>query len=54
MEITTDPVEDSVYTFAKRADALGYLGRGEYSLDGIFFDLTTNELIEEIEKNDKT
>jgi len=47
LEITTNPVEDSIYTFAKRADSLGYLGRGEYSLDGIFFDLPTKESLEE-------
>ncbi len=46
LEITTNPVEDSIYTFAKRADSLGYLGRGEYSLDGIFFDLPSNESLE--------
>ncbi len=43
LEITTDPVDDSIYTFAKRADSLGYLGRTGYSLDGIFFDIASNE-----------
>ena len=43
LEITTNSVNDSIYTFAQRADSLGYLGRGEYSLDGIFFDLPSNE-----------
>ena len=47
LEITTNPVDDSIYTFAQRADSLGYLGRGEYSLDGIFFDLPSNEPLEE-------
>ncbi len=47
LEITTDPIHDSIYTFAKRADSLGYLGRGEYSLDGIFFDLPSKESLEE-------
>ena len=47
LEITTNPVTDSIYTFAQRADSLGYLGRGEYSLDGIFFDLPSNEPLEE-------
>ncbi len=47
LEITTNPVEDSIYTFAQRADSLGYLGRGEYSLDGIFFDPPSNEPLEE-------
>ena len=41
--ITTDSVNDSIYTFAQRADSLGYLGRDGYTLDGIFFDKTTNE-----------
>jgi NitT/TauT family transport system substrate-binding protein len=43
LEITIDPVDDSIYTFAKRADSLGYLGRSGYSLDGIFFDIASNE-----------
>ena len=47
LEITTNPIEDSIYTFAQRADSLGYLGRGEYSLDGIFFDPPSNEQLEE-------
>lgn len=47
LEITTDTVEESIYTFAKRADSLGYLGRAGYSLDGIFFDIASNESIME-------
>lgn len=47
LEITTDPIEDSIYTFAKKADSLGYLGREGYSLDGIFFDISSNESNEE-------
>ena len=47
LEITTDPVRDSIYIFAERANSLGYLGRGEYSLDGIFFDLPSKESPEE-------
>ncbi len=47
LEITTDPVDDSIYTFAARADSLGYLGRDGYSLDGIFFDIASNESIQE-------
>ena len=35
--ITSEPLENSVYTFAERADALGYLGRDGYKLDGIFY-----------------
>ena len=47
LEITTDPIDDSIYTFAKRADSLGYLGRDGFSLDGIFFDIASNESLEE-------
>jgi len=47
LEITTDTIDKSIYTFAKRADSLGYLGRNGYSLDGIFFDIASNESIEE-------
>ena len=46
LEITTDPIDDSIYTFAKRADSLGYLGRDGFSLDGIFFDIASNESLE--------
>ena len=46
LEITTDSVENSIYTFAKRADSLGYLGRDGFSLDGIFFDIASNESLE--------
>ena len=35
--ITSEPLENSVYTFAERANALGYLGRDGYTLDGIFY-----------------
>ncbi|MDC0168136.1 ABC transporter substrate-binding protein [Candidatus Nitrosopelagicus sp.] len=35
--ITSEPLENSVHTFAERADALGYLGRDGYTLDGIFY-----------------
>ena len=45
--ITSEPLENSVYTFAERADALGYLGRDGYTLDGIFYheniSVTSNE-----------
>ena len=47
LEITTDSVDDSIYTFAQRADSLGYLGRSGYSLDGIFFDIASNESLQE-------
>lgn len=49
LEITSDPIKDSVYLFAERANSLGYLGRNGYNLDGIFFDLdsfsTTMEIV---------
>ena len=45
--ITSEPLENSVHTFAERADALGYLGRDGYTLDGIFYheniSVTSNE-----------
>ena len=45
--VTSEPLENSVYTFAERADSLGYLGRDGYSLDGIFYheniSVTSNE-----------
>lgn len=41
LEITSDPIEESIYTFAERADSLGYLGRHGYNLDGIFFSSNT-------------
>ena len=47
LEITTDSVDESIHTFAQRADSLGYLGRDGYSLDGIFFDIASNESFEE-------
>ena len=47
LELTTDYFDVSVNTFAKRADTLGYLGRDGYSLDGIFFNITSNESFEE-------
>ena len=45
--ITSEPLENSVYTFAERADVLGYLGRDGYTLDGFFYheniSVTSNE-----------
>ena len=45
--ITSKPVENSIHIFAERADALGYLGRDGYTLDGIFYheniSVTSNE-----------
>jgi len=42
--ITDDPLPDSVYSFAKKADTLGYLGRNGYDLSGIFYYSDTNSL----------
>jgi len=43
IEITSDPIPNSIHIFAERADSLGYLGRDGYSLEGIFYDTTPNE-----------
>ncbi len=48
IEITSDPIPSSIHSFAQRADSLGYLGRGGYSLDGIFFDSTSNVDLQEV------
>ena len=45
--ITVDPQSDSVYSFAEKADALGYLGRNGYDLSGIFYTLNSNSNLEE-------
>jgi len=45
--ITADPLPNSVFTFAERADALGYLGRNGYDLSGIFPYFDINSLEEE-------
>lgn len=37
IEITSDPIKSSVFNFAERANALGYLGRHGYDLEGIFY-----------------
>ena len=44
--ITDDPQSDSVYSFAKKADALGYLGRNGYNLTGIFYSFDSNPGLE--------
>jgi NitT/TauT family transport system substrate-binding protein len=36
--ITSDPLRKSVFTFAERADSLGYLGRSGYDINEIFYD----------------
>ena len=42
--ITADPLSDSVYSFAEKANALGYLGRNGYDLSGIFYYFDTNPI----------
>jgi len=44
LEITDDPLPDSVHSFAEKADALGYLGRNGYDLSGIFYYFDTNSI----------
>jgi len=48
--ITSDPIKNSVLTFAERADVLGYLGRTGYNLDGIFYetDLNPNVMVKQL------
>ena len=36
-DITSDIIPDSVEEFARMAHSLGYLGRGAYNLDGIYY-----------------
>ena len=45
--ITADPLPTSVFSFAERADALGYLGRNGYDLSEIFLYFDINSLEEE-------
>lgn len=47
LEITSDPIPDSIYSFAEKADSLGYLGRNGYELSGIFYNLDSNYDVEE-------
>ena len=42
LKITSDPLLNSVYSFAEKADALGYLGRNGYDLTGIFYTIDSN------------
>ena len=50
LEITSNPIKNSVLTFAERADSLGYLGRTGYNLDGIFYqsDLNLNAMVKQL------
>ena len=43
IKITSDIIPESVEEFASRAHSLGYLGRGQYNLDGIYY---STEVIE--------
>ena len=45
--ITGDPLTDSVYSFAEKADTLGYLGRNGYNLSEIFYYFDSNSSLEE-------
>ncbi len=45
--ITADPLPDSIFSFAERADALGYLGRNGYDLSEIFLYYDINLVVEE-------
>ena len=46
LEITTNPVKDSVYSFAEKANVLGYLGRNGYDLSEIFYTIDSNPNLE--------
>ncbi len=43
LEITSDPIPESITIFAQQADSLGYLGRNGYDLQGIFYDSSIME-----------
>ncbi len=45
--ITADPKPNSIFSFAERADALGYLGRNGYDLSEIFLFFDINSIVEE-------
>jgi len=45
--ITADPKPNSIFSFAERADALGYLGRNGYDLSEIFLYFDINSIVEE-------
>ena len=49
--ITSDPLKKSVYTFAERADSLGYLGRSGYDINEIFYDHTFSIILLEENQN---
>lgn len=37
LQITADPLHDSIHSFAEQADSLGYLGRNGYDISEIFY-----------------
>ena len=45
--ITSDPLHDSVHSFAEKANTLGYLGRNGYDLSDIFYYFDTNSVEED-------
>ena len=51
LEITSDPIKNSVLTFAERADSLGYLGRSGYNLDGLFYNENISQNSIGVEQN---
>ena len=48
IEITSNPIPDSVYSFAEQANILGYLGRNGYDLSEIFYTIDSNSNFVEI------
>ena len=49
LQITDDPKSDSIFSFAEKANDLGYLGRNGYDLSEIFYYFDTNSLdVEEL------
>ena len=49
--ITSDPLKKSVYTFAERADSLGYLGREGYDINEIFYEYDNSIVSSEENQN---
>ena len=49
--ITSNPLKESVITFAERADSLGYLGRSGYNIDEIFYEEKIHEEIVGVEEH---
>ena len=37
IQFTSDPLSDTIDVFAQRAHTLGYLGRGDYDLNGLYY-----------------